>query len=330
MIQRFHVTVYNRVGGKVQQNTVRDVIALGYGLSAPASHSYPQWSNISVQGELSIFYSYYITILTVVTEVQSIWVYVLLLPLSLWFHSSLTARWFRELEHFTMPYDSTISFTLDTICPWTYLAYRRLTTALNKYAEANTDPAVTFRLKFMPYQLYPEASKEGEGKYEWYKREKYHDSEDLMNKYVTVMSAYGRACEPPINFKFGGTVANTIDAHRAIQHFQEGKGEAVARKIVDSLYSQYFENERHPSSAETLLTACKEAGLDESEAKSFIDDEYEDLQEVKMLVREQAMNGVDAVPYVMFEGKRRDITLQGAKEVAEYVKTMEQIAKESA
>jgi len=48
-----------------------------------------------------------------------------------------------------------------------------------------------------------------------------------------------------------------------------------------------------------------------------------------MLIREQAGNGVDAVPYVVIEGKKRDFTLEGAKEVAEYVKVLEQVAKES-
>lgn len=48
-----------------------------------------------------------------------------------------------------------------------------------------------------------------------------------------------------------------------------------------------------------------------------------------MLIREQAGNGIDSVPYVVVEGKRRDFTLEGAKEVAEYLKTLEQVAKES-
>ena len=48
-----------------------------------------------------------------------------------------------------------------------------------------------------------------------------------------------------------------------------------------------------------------------------------------MLIREQAGNGVDSVPYVVLEGKRRDLTLVGAKEVEEYVKEFEKLAKES-
>lgn len=95
------------------------------------------------------------------------------------------------------------------------------------------------------------------------------------------------------------------------------------------MYSQYFENEQHPSSDETLLKATNEAGIPEAEAKAFIEDRNEGLMDTKMAVREQAGNGVDAVPYIVLEGKRRDITIEGAKEVEEFEKGLHQIAKES-
>ena len=246
-----------------------------------------------------------------------------------------------------MGYDSQISFTLDTICPWygsysidfgahllsqiylttlrTYLAKRRLANALSQIRATN--PPVNFTVHFSPYQLYPEASKDGEDKYEWYKRTKYDASEDKMKMYTTLMRAYGG--KEGIDFKFGGPVANTLDAHRLIQHYQEQSGPECADKIVNALYTQYFEEEKHPSSEDTLLRAAIEGGIDEQEAQTFISDRDEGLTEVKMLIREQASNGVDAVPYIVIEGKRRDFTLQGAKEVEEYVKTLEQVVKES-
>ncbi|KAK4947692.1 hypothetical protein LTR10_013638 [Elasticomyces elasticus] len=141
------------------------------------------------------------------------------------------------------------------------------------------------------------------------------------------MTAYGKSAG--INFKFGGTVSNTLDAHRVIQHFQEEKGPEVADKIINSLYSQYFENEKNPSSTETLLQATADAGIPESEAKPVIEDKNDGLRDVKMLIREQATNGVDSVPYVTLEGKRRDFTLVGAKEVEEYEKVLHQVVKES-
>lgn len=190
------------------------------------------------------------------------------------------------------------------------------------------DCPVKFTTVYKPYQLFPEASQEGQDKYEWYKTFRYNNSDDLMQKYTKVMSSYG---EPEdIKFKFGGSVANTTHAHRLIQHYQETKGPETADRIVDSLYRQYFEEERHPSSDDTLLRAATEAGVDEGEAKKFIEDKDEGLMEVKMAVRQQAGNQVDAVPYIVIEGKRRDMQLEGAKEVQEYVSTLNKVIKESA
>lgn len=76
------------------------------------------------------------------------------------------------------------------------------------------------------------------------------------------------------------------------------------------------------------MAACLAAGLSDQEAKSLVGDESEGLMETKMAIREQAGNGVDSVPYVVFEGRRRDFTLIGAKEVDEYLKTLERVEKE--
>jgi len=39
--------------------------------------------------------------------------------------------------------------------------------------------------------------------------------------------------------------------------------------------------------------------------------------------------GIDAVPYIRIEGKKRDFTFEGAREVQEYVKGLMQVVKES-
>ncbi|KIW14617.1 hypothetical protein PV08_07401 [Exophiala spinifera] len=141
------------------------------------------------------------------------------------------------------------------------------------------------------------------------------------------MTAYGDSAG--IKFKFGGTVSNTLEAHRVIQHFQETKGPETTDKIINSLYYQFFEDEKNPASDETLLKAATDAGIPEDEAKAVIEDKSEGLMDVKALIREQASNGVDSVPTILVEGKRRDFTLVGAKDVEEYEKVLHQIAKES-
>lgn len=227
--------------------------------------------------------------------------------------------------------------------------------ALRRFRESDQGKDVNFTIKYYPYQLYPEATKEGEDKYEWYKKSRYGNSDEKMKMYMALMTAYGQTAG--IDFKFGGTVGNTMDAHRVVQHFQEEKGPEVADKIIQcktssserhcncgwvsstyciyschvfaALYAQYFQQEKHPSTDETLLKATTDAGIPEDEARAFIEDKNDGLIDVKNLVREQAGNGVDSVPTIVFEGKRRDITLVGAKEVEEYEKTLAAIVKES-
>jgi predicted DsbA family dithiol-disulfide isomerase len=148
-----------------------------------------------------------------------------------------------------------------------------------------------------------------------------------MQKYVAVMSAEG--LESGIPFRFDGTVASTQHAHRIIQYFQEEKGLEVADKIVNDLYGQYFTEGKHPSSNETLTHALLAAGIPEDEAKRVIEDDSEGMMEMKMLEREQRSNGVDAVPNITIEGKRRDVNIEGARSVEEFEKELQKIARES-
>lgn len=95
------------------------------------------------------------------------------------------------------------------------------------------------------------------------------------------------------------------------------------------MYEQYFTRRAHPSAQSTLLKAASDAGIERAKAEAFVGDPCEGLPETKTLIREQASNGIDSVPYMVFEGRKRDVTLQGAKEVDEYSKALETIWRES-
>lgn len=134
----------------------------------------------------------------------------------------------------------------------------------------------------------------------------------------------------PFNVKlsFAGDIGNTLPAHRVIQYFQKEKGEEVAGKMLDGLYRRYFTEAKHPAGDDTLVEACIEAGISEEEAKEVVLDGERGKREVENEIRSVGMD-VDAVPVVVIEGKRRDITLTGAKEVEAYVKALETVIKES-
>lgn len=187
---------------------------------------------------------------------------------------------------------------------------------------------MTFELRVAPYQLYPDFSQDGTDRHEWYRDEKYAGSEERFQKYAAYMAALGK--DEGVEFDFqGGAFANTFHAHRVLYYVQEHHGSGAAVKALESLYQQYFCQRAHPSSRETLLKACVAAGLNENESRTVVEDESEEAVETKMAIREQTGNAVDSVPYLVFEGRKRDFTLIGAKEVREYVKTLEQVVKEA-
>jgi len=107
------------------------------------------------------------------------------------------------------------------------------TAALAQFRASEHAKDVRFTVWYLPFQLYPEASKEGEDKYEWYRKSRYGDSEDKKKMYETLMTAYGAGVG--IKFKFRGTVANTLDSHRVIQHFQEERGPETADKLINCM-----------------------------------------------------------------------------------------------
>jgi predicted DsbA family dithiol-disulfide isomerase len=131
-----------------------------------------------------------------------------------------------------------------------------------------------------------------------------------------------------INLTFNGLMGNSFHAHRVVQYFQEFKGPETTSKLIDALYKQYFERGLHPSEDAVLIGACVEAGIGEDEAKKVVSDKEMGLEGVKTKLMEANRN-VDAVPVVIIEGKRRDITLTGAKETEDYVKALDTVASES-
>ena len=131
-----------------------------------------------------------------------------------------------------------------------------------------------------------------------------------------------------ISLRFDGAIGNTFHAHRVIQYFQEEKGEELAGRLVDALFRKYFCEGKHPAADDTLVDACVEAGIPEGEAKDVVQDREKRERQCKMDIR-VAGTDVDAVPMVSVEGKRRDITLRGAKEVRQYVDALQTVIKES-
>lgn len=204
----------------------------------------------------------------------------------------------------------------------------RVDEALRQVRASEVGQKVTFTLHFEPYQLYPDFP-DTINKNEWYLANKHMGNKDAQAVFQAHMTQ--TLAPQGVALNFGGAMGNTLHAHRVIQHFQDadnGGTEERTTKLVEALYRRYFEQAKHPAATDTLVEACVEAGVDEAEAKKVVADKELGLRAVRDRLRSNGQD-VDAVPVVMAEGKRRDITITGAKEVADYVKALETVAKES-
>lgn len=191
---------------------------------------------------------------------------------------------------------------------------------------SSADPSkIAFSTHFEPYQLNPDFPPSA-NKNEWYLTNKHNGNAEAQKIFQEHMNE--QVAPLGLKISFDGEMGNTLDAHRVIQYFQEEKGDETANKLIDGLYRRYFTEARHPSAEDTLVEACMEAGVEEPEARKVVSDKEIGLRKVKEKLRSVAMD-IDAVPVVTVEGKRRDITLTGAKQIEDYVKALETVAKES-
>ncbi|PTB69757.1 thioredoxin-like protein [Trichoderma citrinoviride] len=210
-------------------------------------------------------------------------------------------------------YESQVTFTLDT-------------QALSNFRSSSPQSSsISYTLHFAPYQLNPDFPPEAD-RHKWYLENKHFGDDAAQRAFQEHMAS---VAEPlGIALRFDGRKGNTLHAHRVVQYFQDAKGAETASKLLDALYVRYFEKGEHPSTDETLVGACVEAGIPGEEARRVVEDKDLGLAEVKRRLREVSRD-VDAVPVVVVEGRKRDITLIGAKEVGDYLKALEKIASES-
>ncbi|KAF4991214.1 hypothetical protein FGRMN_7976 [Fusarium graminum] len=223
-------------------------------------------------------------------------------------------------------YASQVTFVMDTICPWTYIGKKRLDEALSQFRSSPSSSSISFTLQFSPYQPNPNRLETIPDRAAYALKEKHNDNREAQKLFEEHMLSLAQPLNIPIAFV--GPTGNSFPSHRVIQQVQESHGVEVTNKLVDAVFKLYFAEGKHPGSDDMLVEACLEAGLNETEARSLIEDKKKGERETKEMIRSVGMD-IDAVPTVIIEGRRRDLTITGLKEVSEYVKAMETITKES-
>ncbi|MEU5528651.1 DsbA family oxidoreductase [Micromonospora chersina] len=206
-----------------------------------------------------------------------------------------------------------IEIYADVVCPWCWIGKRRLEQALASY-----DGEVTVR--FRPFQLDPTPVTEPKPLIEALGA-KFggRDKAEGMAAHVTQV-AKGAG----IDMRFDRAVAaNTFEAHRLVR-FATERGRAA--ELVERLYRAHFQDGIDVGSTDALVTLAGEVGLDEAEAREYLESNL-GRREVAADLSAAHQLGVSSVPTFVLAGK---YAVTGAQEPETLLAALHEVAQREA
>ncbi|KAF2853656.1 thioredoxin-like protein [Plenodomus tracheiphilus IPT5] len=210
-----------------------------------------------------------------------------------------------------------IDIVSDTVCPWCYVGKKKLERGIAAYKERHPESNDTFSTNWFPYYLQPDAGKSVD-------KQAMYESKFGKERVVMMhqrLSEIGR--QEGINFKYGGNTGNTRDSHRLIQ-LGKTKGPQVQTRVIEELFSAYFENEKDITSHEVLTEAGLKAGLAKAEIKDWLES-GKGGPEVDKEVQQARQQGISGVPNFTINGK---FEVSGAQDPAAFVQLFERLKKQ--
>ena len=184
-----------------------------------------------------------------------------------------------------------IDFIADVVCPWCYLGWRRIKTALAMR------PDLKATVVWRPYQLDPTLPEEGVDR-KAYMAAKFKDPERLKASHDALVAG---GAEDGIVFNFGviEKSPNTNAAHRLIRWALTA---GVQDAVVEALFEAYFTHGRDIGDPMVLADIAERAGMERLVVLQLLS-EGADKESV---TREHSMavqGGVTGVPFAIFAGK---------------------------
>ncbi|KAJ5661680.1 uncharacterized protein N7477_009296 [Penicillium maclennaniae] len=211
-----------------------------------------------------------------------------------------------------------IQIISDTVCPWCYVGYRRLSRAI--VAHQSNHPSDTFTLTWKAFYLNPASPQfPGVNKQEMYSLKFGPERSAAMFKRL---SAVGEG--EGISFKFGGNTGSTRDSHRLLWERLERRLGGIQTRVAEKLFKAYFEDEKNITDVRVLEEAGVEAGLAREAVKGLLDSEDGGAEvdgEAKMASRRL----VSGVPYFEVQGK---YCVEGADEPETFLEIFEMIKED--
>ena len=196
-----------------------------------------------------------------------------------------------------------------------YVGKKKLERGISLYKSAHPESKDTFNITWKPFYLNPQAPKIGIDKQKYYKS-KFGDAKADM--IFGRLAAVGK--DVGINFSFGGKTGNTRDSHRLIE-LGKTKGLDVQTRVVEELFTSFFEREGDITSHDMLSAAGEKAGLPEAEVRDWLDND-KGGPEVDREVTEAQIKGVSGVPNFVLQSKYE---IGGAQDAEAFARVFEKV-----
>ncbi|XP_028764891.1 uncharacterized protein LOC114722938 [Neltuma alba] len=198
-----------------------------------------------------------------------------------------------------------IDISSDSVCPWCFVGKKNLDKAI-----ASSQEKYDFEIRWHPYQLDPDAPKEGVDKREYYRRKFGSRSEQMEARMSEVFEKVG------LGYNMSGLTGNTMDSHRLI-YFAGQQGSDRQHRLVEELFLGYFTQGKYIGDHDFLLECAKKVNLEG--AAEFLQDWNTGLKEVKEELNTHSGN-VRGVPFYVINGSCK---LSGAQPPELFLKAFE-------
>lgn len=208
-----------------------------------------------------------------------------------------------------------IDIVSDAICPWCFIGKRRLEKAL---AER---PDIEVAINWRPFQLNPDMPREGMERAD-YVAAKFGSVERARQMYANVAAA-GAEEGVSIAYDRMQRTPNTLDAHRLIR-WADSAG--VQGKVVELLFTRFFEQGADIGDHDTLVTVAEEAGMDGAVVRDLLASDA-DLEAVQAEDAYARKLGIQGVPCFIID---RRYAVSGAQEPEAFIEIFKRVQAEAA
>ncbi|CAG9246587.1 Disulfide bond formation protein DsbA [Burkholderia diffusa] len=178
-----------------------------------------------------------------------------------------------------------VTITYDLICPWCWIAERRLAEAIDEAGLAGD-----VKVRFVPFELNPTMPAAGMDR-KAYRSAKFGSWARSQALDAQVADA-GRAAGLVFDHARIARTPNTRLAHRLVWFAQQRGGAAA---LVDALFAAYFRDGRDIGDADVLVELAAGAGLAGDAVRAFLASD-EGLDAVIVLEADAVRAGVASVP----------------------------------